>query len=203
MVLDYKGTVQLCDPAFEQLFQYSRLEILGKPIDGLLATESLLAEANSISRQTLSGTPVTLVTQRMRKDLSLVDVELHGVPLVVHGQVVGSLGIYQDISARKRAEDAMQQAKEQAEGASRAKSEFLANMSHEIRTPMNGIMGMTELVLDADLDPEQREYLNMAKLSADSLLPLINDILDFSKIEAGKLEIDAIEFHLGDSLGTP
>ena len=201
MVLDYQGTVQLCNPAFEQLFQYSRLEILGKPIDGLLATESLLAEANSISRQTLSGTPVTLVTQRMRKDLSLVDVELHGVPLVVHGQVVGSLGIYQDISARKRAEEAMQQAREQAEAASRAKSEFLANMSHEIRTPMNGIMGMTELVLDTDLDPEQREYLNMAKLSADSLLSLINDILDFSKIEAGKLEIDAIEFHLSDSLG--
>jgi two-component system sensor histidine kinase/response regulator len=205
MVLDYRGTVQLCNPAFEQLFQYSRLEILGKPIDSLLATESQLAEANSISRQTLSGTPVTLVTQRMRKDLSLVDVELHGVPLVVHGQVVGSLGIYQDISARKRAEEAMQQAKEQAkeqaEAASRAKSEFLANMSHEIRTPMNGIMGMTELVLDTDLDPEQREYLNMAKLSADSLLSLINDILDFSKIEAGKLEIDAIEFHLSDTLG--
>lgn len=201
MVLDSAEKVQLCNPAFEHMFQYSRLEIVGKPADGLLAEGNLLAKARDISQGTLGGAPVTLVTRRMRKDRSLVDVELHGVPLVVKGEVVGSLGIYQDISARKRTEEAMQQAKEAAEASSRAKSEFLANMSHEIRTPMNGIMGMTELVLDTELDSEQREYLNMAKSSADSLLSLINDILDYSKIEAGKLEIEAIDFNLGDTLG--
>jgi two-component system, sensor histidine kinase and response regulator len=112
------------------------------------------------------------------------------------GGIVGWVGTLADVTVEARAETAMADAWARATEASRLKSDFLANMSHEIRTPMNGVIGMTDLLLETDLDARQRDYAQTVRNSGTALLAIINDILDFSKVEAGKLEVETIEFSL-------
>jgi len=117
------------------------------------------------------------------------------------GKPIRFVGSSVDITDRKWAEEALQQAKAAAEAANRAKDEFLANVSHEIRIPMHAILGMTELVLDTPLTEDQRQSLKTVKGAADNLLGIINALLDFSKIEAGKLELEPADFSLRAALG--
>ena len=134
-------------------------------------------------------------TIHRRKDGSEFPVEVTMQSGVINGEDM-VLGVIHDLSERKTAEQAINEALERAVEASRLKSEFVATMSHEIRTPMNGVIGATELLLETPLSTQQREFALTARDSAHSLLGVITNILDFSKIEAGKIELDIMEFDL-------
>ncbi len=140
-------------------------------------------------------------TKIIHKDGRIIDIDLSvNVLMDSSGKIIGSVGIMQDNTERKQAQEMLLQAKIAAEEASNAKTMFLANMSHEVRTPMNAIIGMIDLTLDTSLSDEQKDNLNTAKDAAGNLLNLLNDILDLSRVEAGKIHLEAIEFDVRNVL---
>jgi two-component system, sensor histidine kinase and response regulator len=193
-----EGKILDCNQACARVLGYgSREELLSVPLPELFADPADGFTARDLLRREKALTNFDVPLKR--KDGSVVWI-LENVSLISNGASQFVEGTFIDISERHQAEQEMRKAKEAAEAANRAKSDFLANMSHEIRTPLNGIMGMTDLVLDTDLDPQQRDDLNTVKAAANSLLGIVNDILDFSKIEARKLDMERVEFNLKDNV---
>ena len=181
----------------EQLLGMDSKDLYMKPVNSLYPEE----EWRRIRAENIRkiGSKHHLETRIIRKDGQVIDIDISINVLKDAGNnIIGSVGIMQDITERKKAQAALLQAKIAAEEASNAKTMFLANMSHEVRTPMNAVICMIDLTLDTRLDEEQKENLKTAKDAAGNLLNLLNDILDLSRVEAGKLKLEKIEFDLPD-----
>ncbi|MEW5722839.1 MAG: response regulator, partial [Thermodesulfobacteriota bacterium] len=201
VIADTKGDIEYVNRAFSEITGYSSGEVLGQN-PRVLKSGHHPDEYYRNLWETITSGRVWQGEFLNRKKNGELYWEMATISPVTDaaGTIMHFLAVKEDITARKRGEEALVRAKESAERANQAKSEFLANLSHEFRTPMNGIIGMTELTLDTDLTDEQHEYLTLVKASAESLNRLLNDILDFSKIEAGRLELDPIPFSLRETL---
>jgi two-component system, sensor histidine kinase and response regulator len=204
ITIDAQGHIIEFNPSAERTFGYVREEVIGRDLaDVIIPPAHRAAHRQGMARYFQTG--ITRVLDRrvevtaMRANGCEFPIEL-SVTSIRHEDQVFFTAYLRDITDRRRAEAELLRAKDQAEAASRAKSEFVANISHEIRTPMNGILGMTDLVLETDLAPRQRDFMIMVKTSARALLHVINDVLDFSKIEAGKMLLEQIEFPLRQTI---
>ncbi len=202
VITDTQGVIEYVNPRFIEVTGYTREEALGKN-PGILSSGIHSTEFYKDLWDTVTGGDDWRGEFYNRKKNGELYWESSQISPIkdARGETTHFVAFKEDVTERKRMEIELRSAKEAAEEASHSKSEFLANMSHELRTPMNAIIGMTELVLDTNVDKEQKEYLNIVRQASDSLLNLLNDILDLSKIEAGKLVLEPIPFNLRESLG--
>jgi PAS domain S-box-containing protein len=188
--------------AYERMLGYTRAELEHLDSARLMEPDDL-RNARELQGRLAAGELTSFSTERCyrRKDGSALwaDVITSAIRNEA-GELIATVTMINDISERKAAEQAMREAKEIAEEATRSKSMFLANMSHEIRTPMNAIIGMSHLALKTELTPRQRDYVQKIHNAGNALLGIINDILDFSKIEAGKLDMESVGFDLEEVL---
>jgi len=199
---DEAGKIVELNRAAEVTFGYLRQEVIGKDLTDVFVPPDLRdRHRQNLARYMGAGELGSMLGRRLetamiRKSGEQFPAELTTQPIPLPQGIAGFAVFVRDITVMKQAEAELVRAKEAAESANRAKGAFLAAMSHEIRTPMNAIIGMTELVLESNLDSEQRDYLQTVLESSNSLLSLLNDVLDFSKIESGKVDLEDIDFSL-------
>ena len=193
IIVNDQGIIDSFGPSAELMFGYSKEQVIGQPL-------SLLMELpfHRISPEDMFNGHI-IDQLGIHADGSTFDIGISVSDFTFEGAHFFT-GAVRDITIRKEAQRALEQAKNSAIEATKAKSDFLANMSHEIRTPMNAIIGMSYLALQTKLTDKQHDYINKIHGSADALLGIINDILDFSKIEAGKLTLEQAPFNLTETL---
>jgi PAS domain S-box-containing protein len=192
---DFYGVILSANIATERLTGYSRREMRGMNVLSFIVPEHHELAMTLARRLKFDREPqVNLEVDIVNRSGERISLEVSSRPVVENGRARAMQTIARDITQRKKLEREQAAAREAAIEAAQMKSQFLANMSHEIRTPMNGVIGMTDLLLETDLAPEQREYAMIIRSSGEALLNIINDILDVSKIEAGKLTLEAVDF---------